>query len=49
MSLYTIGLVTILYAATAYDMAFHRRDYPMTVVWIGYTFSNLGFLWAVSR
>jgi hypothetical protein len=49
MSLYTIGLITILYAATAYDMAFHRRDYPMTVVWIGYTFANLGFLWAVSR
>jgi hypothetical protein len=49
MSLYTIGLVTILYAATAYDMAFHRRDYPMTVVWIGYSFANLGFLWAVSR
>jgi hypothetical protein len=49
MSLYTIAIVTILYAATAYDMAFHRRDYPMSIVWIGYTFANLGFLWSVSR
>jgi hypothetical protein len=49
MSVYTIAIVTVLYALTAYDMAFTRRDYPMTIVWIGYTFANLGFLWSVSR
>lgn len=47
MSGYTIGLVTALYALTAFDMAINRKDYAMAVVWLGYTLANFGFLAAL--
>ena len=47
MSGYTIAIVTGLYALTAFDMAFNRKDYAMAAVWLGYTLANFGFLAAL--
>jgi hypothetical protein len=47
VSVYTIAAVTLLYALTAFDMAYNRKDYPMAVVWAGYTLANFGFLAAL--
>ncbi len=44
MSSACIAIVTILYAATACDMLFVRRDPAMALVWIGYAVANVGFL-----
>jgi hypothetical protein len=47
MSAYTIGLVTALYALTAFDMAYNRKDYASATIWVGYTLANFGFLAAL--
>ncbi len=47
MSSYTIAIVTGLYFLTALDMALIRKDYAMSVVWLGYTLANFGFLAAL--
>ena len=44
MSTYTIALVTGLYALTALDMLFIRKDYASATIWFGYTLANFGFL-----
>lgn len=44
MSGYTIGIVTGLYALTALDMLFIRKDYASATIWFGYTLANFGFI-----
>ena len=28
---------------------YFKNDYPMTVVWSGYAFANIGFLWQAMK
>jgi len=44
---YTIGIVTVLYALTALDMAIVRKDYASATIWAGYMLANFGFLAAL--
>ncbi len=44
MSTWALILAFILYVIIAID-SIRKRDYPMGLVWVSYSLSQLGFLW----
>lgn len=44
MGLWCVLIATCLYALTGIS-CFVGKDYPHAVMWLGYTFANLGLLW----